>query len=162
MPDIALAPASESIEWVSRACREALEEAAQDLQLDVEPGLLLPQGDAFRCAVRDLVLFACASAPGGCPLTLAAVRPAARLTVVGEANLVLRWQVAGLDDVGGGSVSNVVPIRAGGRRGAALVAGVEADQLRALFGGLGLSLDLEVLGEGEEIAARVGIDAATG
>jgi len=161
MKDNALVPADQAMDRVARACQEKLDGAAQLLQLDLDPGMLFPEAPGFREAMCDLLLFASASAPTGCTLTLSAARPATRLTVVGASSLALRWQVDGLDDEALSRVAEdesdatVVPIRPGIRSAATLTQSVEANRLRQAFAELGTELRFDVQGRGEEIIARV-------
>jgi len=164
MEEKVLVPADQSIDLVARACQDRLDRVGQHLQLDLEPGLLLPETSDFREALRDLILFACVSAPPSCLLTLSAARPATRLTVVGSANLALRWQVADLASAGPRSIEGeaanaaVIPLRPGIRSAKTLVVSGEAKGICEAFEMLGWALQFELRGGGEEIVARVEYD----
>lgn len=81
------------VEALRAAVAPMLAERTQHLRTDVDPEAWIEAPPAFLGALADLVRAAGQTAPPESELFLSVVRPGTRLTRVGDAELVLRWQV---------------------------------------------------------------------
>jgi len=153
--------AASLLEEVADASAATLAARSQTLRLDPDARLWLSVDEAAIDRLRDLVRIAAQTAPAQGELLLSATRGGARVQAVGEGELVLRWQLAGVsvraEATEGGSV---VPLRPPARTAEEFFASAAARALAAAFEAVGSDLSFESIGEGDELLARVRVPSA--